>query len=220
MNLRFFTTSGLLPLSESADRFIGTVHYFCQFASAMEEYRSMSDTSVKSLGVRVGQVHCGLVRCFPLSSGTTHGTDVLLTDHLKVFAGRERAQLRTLAEECVSELGIHYCMIDQCICPAPASPNLPSDLENVYLWADCPGEIDTAVRRIFVDGEGWLPRDMFRGKYLVNDGQSRPPLVTQIFADGLTADGKYQDLRLTPWEYHLLRSQTQRRKREKRKETH
>jgi hypothetical protein len=74
------------------------------------------------------------------------------------------------------------------------------------------------VRRIFVDGEGWLPRDTFRDKYLVRDG--RPPLVTQIFADGLTADGKYQDLRLTPWEYHLLRSQTQRRKREKRKETH
>ena len=175
---------------------------FRQALAALRQYGALPRTGVKTLGVTSGMRVLDLVRCLPLFPDDKEGTDVLAADFFSLPLGR-RAEVQALAEACVDALHIRWCLADSCLLPAPGPPD-PA-LSGKYLWGDTLSSPGSALRDLYVGGVGWMPLEEFRRRYpKPSPGSFRYPLVLNCRADGVTADGRFVPLELSPWDFKRL----------------
>ncbi len=189
---------------------------FRQALAALRQYSSLPGTGVKALGVSSGMQVLDLVRCLPLFPDDKTGADVLTADAFSLPLG-QRAEVQAMAEACVSALKIRWCLADSCLLPAPEP--MPPELDGSYLWGDTPGNPASALRSLYVGGVGWMAAGEFRRRCpRPGPGYFRYPLVLNCRADGVTADGRFLPLELSPWEFRRLERRTLARLRRRGKE--
>lgn len=219
MDLSFYTVDDLRLLWRHPQSQLWRLRHFNTLFAALAHYQSLPSSVAKSLGVSFDNCSYDLIRCLPLFPTDLAGADILLTDSVHIPLEPQRMELIQTARQCVSALSIRYCLEQHIIFPAPQSDSLPPGLASAYLWPDLPGKPETAVKRLFVANVGWLPLVKFREKYAHLESRiTDHPLVTQLFADGLTEGGQYRPLEVSPAEYHLLLRRTKQRIRENHKE--
>lgn len=212
MKASFYILEDHLPNQQAAGVNKEVPHRYDHWLDAMTCYKDLPNTKRKALGVSLDAFSFTLIQCLPFRRGIVQGADVLLVDFLKLPASEFRSEVMSLANRCVAAFGIQHYLMDHWICSAPIGNTLPTDLANMYLWPDIPGKPETAVKRICVRGDGWLPITEFQKLYPADTDV--PPFVQQVCADGVTASKRYRELKLSPWEYQQLLARTKKRLRD------
>lgn len=185
---------------------------YCSFLDqkqALDYYRQLPKSVVKELGLTDGETFTGLMRCVPLFSYDTVGEDVLLTDAYKSGKWGEREMLIEIGQKLVSSQDIRFCLDEEQLIPSPKP--IPTKLNDKYLWGDKPGDHKSAIKWIYVGGVGWIAPSEFQRRYPANSRSYHYPMVLQYRVDAVNANGHYESLEVTPWEYRHLEQQTQKR---------
>lgn len=142
------------------------------------------------------------VRCLPLFPDDTEGENVLASDYRKFLLWAQQPEAKAAEKRCITELGLRYALYGKMIAPIPPSEELSDDFMDKYLWLNVGGELQSAIRQIYVAGMGWVsPAALNR--------LSSPPLVLKYRVDGVTEQGAYLSLEIEPWEYEPLVRQTE-----------
>lgn len=172
---------------------------------AIRSYRLILSNRAKSLRVsRNGEV-LDLVRCLTTNPRNPVREDVLALDFLDHPDWRADRAVRLTARTLADKLHIRYCLFRGCVLPAPVTDKLPRNLRGLRLWSTVPGDSATAVRWVEVAGVGSLSPGEFRRRYRAREGTSFTyPLVLRITAHVRRPNGRCRDLKLLPWEFHLM----------------
>ena len=184
---------------------------FPTLAEALARYRALPADRIKSLGMTDGVHVLELVRCLPLFPDDLAGESVQASrpQELPLWAGEPESI--QASETCVSELSLRYRVDGTMITPIPSPHGLPRELRDKYLWLSGESGQETALRWAYLAGAGWK-----QPAFLRRWNQAALPLVLRFRADGITEQGAYLPLEITPWEYeYLLRRTMERREKEK-----
>lgn len=178
---------------------------------ALEHYRSLPAEGIKTLGITNGIQAVELVRCLPLSQDSGTGEDVLLLDFLCCPLWKDEPAVMEAARTLTTELNIRYCLDGDRVVPAPENEKLPHTLADKYLWRDRKDEPDSAIHWAYLAGVGWISPAELKRRYPVPGLDLCYPLVLKYRADGVTEQGSFVPLEVTPWEYKQLAHRTQMR---------
>ena len=184
---------------------------FPTLAEALAWYRVLPASGIKSLGMTSGVHVLELVRCLPLFPGDSEGENVLAScpQELPLWAGEPESI--QASETCISALSLRYRLDGTMITPIPPPHGLPRELRDKYLWLSGESGQETALRWAYLAGAGWKqPAFLRRWDHIAL------PLVLRFRADGITEQGAYLPLEITPWEYeYLMRRTLERREKER-----
>ena len=180
--------------------------YFLSWQSALTHYRSLPATGIKALGVTNGIESADLIHCLPLSPSDKTGEDIFISAPFRLYLWSQNQELLNVASEFIAILGIRYCLFKDEIIPAPTPPRCK--VANKYLWGDDLYNGCSAIRTVYVAGIGWLTPNELERRFPTADRQHHYPVVMKYRADGITQDGIFTPLELTPWEFRYLESKT------------
>jgi len=211
MKLSYYTINDLRLGHDPRGRVGWRLSQFLDFQDALEHYRSLPGTSVKSFGLTNGEQVLELARCLPLSPNGHAGVDVLVLDFLALPFWRKEEGVIHSAKKTVDALNIRYCLTADRIVPAPTGQVRFSDLEDKYLWPDTSEDPASAVRWFYLTGTGWVASKELRRRFPTPERTYLYPVVSKYRADGVSEDGDYIPLELTYWEYKLLEHRAQER---------
>ena len=181
-----------------------SVTHFSQPRDAVRAYKDLPDANYKALGVRDGSDVAELIVRLPLRSGEPPVEDVLDLGFLERDGWKSKPGFMAAVHELAVYLMIRYCLFRGCLIPAPKKNVLPRGLREKYLWPDVPGKFSTSIHWIDVAGVGRLSTAEFKKRYRNGATSLSYPLVLRLGACGMTRHGRYLDLDVTPWEFHLL----------------
>lgn len=202
MNISYYTIDDLCLPPKRALRKGWTMEPFPTLDEALERYRALPPSGIKSLGLTDGTHALEAVRCLPLFPDDTEGENVLASDYRKFLLWAQQPEAKAAEKRCITELGLRYALQGKMIAPIPPSEELSDDLMDKYLWLNVGGELQSAIRQIYVAGMGWVsPAALNRLSSL--------PLVLKYRVDGVTEQGAYLSLEIEPWEYEPLVRQTE-----------
>ena len=187
------------------------IAHFSRLRDAVRAYKDLPDGSCKALGVRDGGEAADLILRLPLRSGEPPGEDVLDLNFLEQGGWKSKPGFMAAVHELAVYLMIRYCLLRDCLIPAPEKNVLPRGLREKYLWPDVPGDFNTSIHWIDVAGVGRLSAAEFKKRYMRDATTLFYPLVLRLGACGLTRHGRYVALEVTPWEFHLLARHSQER---------
>ena len=157
----------------------------------------MPNDRAKEIGLFYGVLDLQLVRCLPLFPGDRRGHDALLTDGSVQPLWRAEPRAAETARTVVTHLDIRYCLDHNRI--GPATEPLPEHQEDVRLPDGA-----TAVRRVRVDGEGWLTPEELERRSATDIRDYRYQLVLMYLVDAVAAVGQPRTQEVTPWAYRRL----------------
>lgn len=184
---------------------------FLDLRDALEHYRSLPDTTVKSLGVTNGEQVLELVRHLSVETDAISQADVLVLDFLDLPFWQKEEAVVPLARKAVSELDILYCLSGNRLVLPPAERTSVQWLRDKYLWPDVPDIPESAIRWFYVLGTGWLSPSELKRRYPDPEHTFQYPVVIKYKADGVSADGSFVPLELSHWEYRMLVHRTKER---------
>ena len=204
MEISYYTINDLRLPPKRALRKGWTMERFPTLNEALDRYRVLPPSGVKSLGLTDGAHVLEVVRCLPLFPYDREGENVLAPDHRQFPLWASSPEAENAAERCITELGPRYTLMGKMIVPIPPANELSAELQGSYLWLNLTGELQSAIRKVYAAGTGWI------SPTAVNRFPS-PPLVLKYQVDGITEQGAYRTLEVEPWEYDLLAAQTMKR---------
>lgn len=212
MEISYYTINDLRLPSKRTLRKGWTMERFSTLDEALDCYCALPLSGVKSLGLTDGAHVLEVVRCLPLFPHDREGENVLASDYRQFPLWASSPEAENAVERCITQLDLCYALMGKTIVPIPSSEKLSDDLTDKHLWLNVSGDPQSAIRKIYVAGTGWVsPASLNR---LLS-----PPLVLKYRVDGVTEQGAYLSLEIEPWEYELLAAQTLRRlKKERRSE--
>ena len=211
MNLSYYTIDDLRLGYDPEGNTGWRQSRFLDWRDALEQFRSLPDTSVKALGLSNGDQEVELVRRLPVDTGVVTQENVLVLDFLALPLWKKEEGVIHLARELVSELDIRYCLAADRLVPAPDGTPSDKRIEGKYLWADILGVPESAIRWLSLPGTGWVSPSELKRRFPTPEQTYRYPVVTKYRVDGVTANGTFTPLELTHWEYKLLEHRTQER---------
>ncbi len=170
---------------------------FLDIQDALAQYRGMSETAVKELGMTDGNQKLPLIRRVPLFFDAPASENVLVTDRLMCSPWRKNPEVLAAAQTCVARMKIRYCLDRGRLIPKPLP--LPEDLVSYG---------PPAVRRAYVVGAGWMSPAELKRRFSQENGVFCYPLVLKYQVDVLEADGVPVIREVTPWELYCLESRT------------
>lgn len=172
---------------------------------AIRAYRLILSDRGKALRVRRNGETMDLIRCLPTNPRNPVREDVMVLDFLDRPDWRADRAVKLTARTLADKLHIRYCLFRGCILPVPVTDKLPRNLRALRLWSTVPGDPATAVRWVEVAGVGRLSPGEFRRRYHFREGTSFTyPLVLRLTAHVRRPNGRCRDLKLLPWEFHLM----------------
>lgn len=172
---------------------------------AIRSYRLILSNKIKALRVDRNGESLDLVRCIPIHPHDSVGEDVMVLDFLDHPDWRADRAITHAARTLADKLHIRYCLFRGCVLPVPVTDKLPRNLRDLRLWSTVPGDPATAVRWVEVAGVGRLSPGEFRRRYRAREGTSFTyPLILRITAHIRRPNGRCRDLKLLPWEFHLM----------------
>lgn len=204
MEISYYTVNDLRLPPKRALRKGWTMERFPTLDEALNRYRALPPSGVKSLGLTDGAHVLEVVRCLPLFPHDREGENVLASDHRQFPLWAHSPKAKDATECCITELQLRYTLVGKIIVPIPPADELPAELRSSYLWLNLTGELQSAIRKVYAAGTGWI------SPTAVNSFSS-PPLVLKYQVDGITEQGACRSLEVEPWEYELLAAQTLRR---------
>lgn len=212
MEISYYTVNDLRLPPKRALRKGWTMERFPTLDEALDRYRALPPSGVKSLGLTDGAHVLEVVRCLPLFPHDREGENVLASDHRQFPLWAHSPEAEQATSACIEKLDLRYTLMGKMIVQLPPADELSAELRDSYLWLNLTGELQSAIRKVYAAGTGWI------SPAAVNCFSS-PPLVLKYQADGITEQGAYRSLEVEPWEYELLAAQTLRRlKKERRSE--
>lgn len=161
--------------------------------------RKLTHSAAPPLPTKPGGRLCGGPKCNPVRE------DVMVLDFLDRPDWRADRAVKLTARTLADKLHIRYCLFRGCILPVPVTDKLPRNLRDLRLWSTVPGDPATAVRWVEVAGVGRLSPGEFRRRYRTQSGVSFTyPLVLRLTAHVRRPNGRCRDIKLLPWEFHLM----------------
>ena len=181
-----------------------SIVHFSQLRDAVRVYKDLAGADYKALGVMDGGEAADLILRLPLRPGESPGEDVLDLGFLEQGGWKSKPGFMAAVHELAVCLMVRYCLFRGCLIPAPKKKALSRGLREKYLWPDVPADFNTSIHWIEVAGVGRLSVSEFRKRYRQDDAAPFCPLVLRIGACGMTRNGRYSALEVTPWQFHLL----------------
>ena len=182
---------------------------FLDFRDTLEQYRSLPDDAVKVIGVSNGEQDVELVRRLPADDGSRE--NVLVLDFLALPLWKKEEGVIVSVRELVDVLDIRWCLSVDRLIPPPGERALSKRLKDKYLWPDVPGIPESAVRWLYLAGVGWISPTELKRRYPTPEQSFHYPAIIKYRVDGVTADGTFAPLEVSPWEYMMLARRTQER---------
>lgn len=172
---------------------------------AIRLYRLVLSDRSKALRVGRNGETLDMVRCVLTNPCNPVREDVLVLDFLDHPDWRADRAIPHAARTLADKLHIRYCLFRGCVLPVPVTDKLPRNLRGLRLWPTVPGDPATAVRWVEVAGVGRLSPGEFRRRYRAQSGAAFSyPLVLRLTAHVRRPNGRCRDLKLLPWEFHLM----------------
>lgn len=182
---------------------------FLDWRDALEQYRSLPDSSVKVFGLSNGEQDVELVRRLSTDTGSTTWENTLVLDFLALPLWKKEEGVISLARELVSCLDIRYCLATDMLVPVPGNRNTSKQrLKGKRLWPDVPGIPESAVRWLYLSGAGWISPTELKRRYPAPEQSFCYPVISKYRVDGIRK-GHFVPLELTYWEYKMLVRRTQ-----------
>ena len=123
----------------------------------------------------------------------------------------DRPEAIAAAKATISALHLRYRISGRMAVPVPPAGKPRWELRDKYLWLSGESGQETALRWAYLAGAGWK-----QPAFLRRWNQAALPLVLRFRADGITEQGAYLPLEITPWEYeYLMRRTLERREKER-----
>lgn len=161
---------------------------------ALAHYRSLSDSTVKELGLMDAERKLPLIRRAALLPTEEAHENALVTDYLTRPPWRGSPEILAAARKCVSALKVRYCLDRDRLVPKPAEP--PEELRQGSFGPP-------AVRRAYVAAAGWLSPAELKRRFPEECGAFSYPLVLKYLADVHLDDGP-RTMELTHWDLRRL----------------
>lgn len=199
MNISYYTIDDL-RLGQDPKGVTGwRIRYFLSLDKALAQYRTMSPSGIKTLGVTDGVRTLELVRCHPLFPDDKEGEDVLAADYRNFPLWCKVPEVAAAEQKCIARLRLRYLMKKDRIVPIPKGKKLSKRFKGIRLRSCNPNDI----RWIYVAGQGLVPPSVLKWH--------RPtlPLVLYYMVEGIAKNGAIVTLEVTPWEYEQLAYRTQ-----------
>ena len=206
MHLTYYTVDDLRLPPKRPFRRGWTMERFETLREALAWYRTLPSDAVKSLGLTDSAHVLELARCLPLFPEEREGESIQVSEPRELPLWAECPEAVGAADDCSAALGLRYQLAGHIAVPIPADTKPRKELRDAYLWLSGEGGRRSAIRWAYVAGVGWKQPD-----FLKNWDCPSTPLVTECQADGITEQGAYLALRVTPWEYQQLLRRTKER---------
>ena len=209
MKITYYTINDLRLPPKRMFRRGCTIRHFDTVEAAISHYQTLPATGEKSLGLTDGFHVLELVKCLPPYPDDGEGEAVWASDYRTLTLWRERPESATAQAACEEALHPRYRLDGAVLLPVSTHSQLSGRLRDKYLWLNTREDGHSAIRWVYAAGKGWVPPSIFYRR------TSRPTLVLKYQADGLTDQGAYVPLEVTPWEYTLLLQRTLERYRQR-----
>lgn len=211
MHLTYYTVDDLRLPPRRPFRQGWALERFTTLEEALARYRALPASGVRSIGLTDGLHVLELARRAMLFPAESPCEDVQAASPESLPLWVDRPEAVAAAKDCLSALHLRYRISGRMVTPIPESAKPRKELRDKYLWLSGARGQETAIRWAYLAGAGWKqPAFLRRWDHVAL------PLVLKYRADGITEQGAYLPLEITPWEYeYLLRRTMERREKEK-----
>lgn len=184
---------------------------FGTLEEALARYRALPASGARSVGLTDGLHVLELARRAVLFPAESPCEDVQAASPEALPLWANRPEAIAAARAAVSALHLRYRISGRMAVPVPPAGKPRRELRDKYLWLSGESGQETALRWAYLAGAGWK-----QPAFLRRWNHAALPLVLRFRADGITEQGAYLPLEITPWEYeYLMRRTLERREKER-----
>ena len=209
--MQYYTIDDLRRSPDQSGRSGWSMERFSTLEEALARYRTLPASGARSVGLTDGLHVLELARRAVLFPAESPCEDVQAASPEALPLWANRPEAIAAARAAVSALHLRYRISGRMAVPVPPAGKPRWELRDKYLWLSGESGQETALRWAYLAGAGWK-----QPAFLRRWNQAALPLVLRFRADGITEQGAYLPLEITPWEYeYLMRRTLERREKER-----